>query len=147
MAHYVGEVSEHAVLINGEGKVLLLIHKGPAPHLKGKRHLPGGRMEMNDTPGLGLLREIEEETGITGVELVLPCSARRWGNEKPVKYAVAYLARVSGVPAVVLPPHEDHEDYEWATPDDVLKREFIVPEISNVVADVIKWGRVLKVIA
>lgn len=144
MAFYIGQVSEHAVIFNGEGKILLLIHKHAEP--KGKRHLPGGRMELEDQPAEGLHREIEEETGITGVELILPCSTSRWGGMEPVKYSVAYLARVKGVPDVVLPDHEDHEDYEWVTPEVAVTRTFIFPEMTAVVEDVIRWARILKVI-
>jgi ADP-ribose pyrophosphatase YjhB (NUDIX family) len=145
MSFYIGQVSEHAIIVNGENKILLLKTKNPAQ--KGKSHLPGGRMEMEDQPGLGLLREIEEETGITEVELILPCSTSRWGTSSlPVKYSVAYLARVAGSPVAVLPPHEDHEAAEWVTPEEALVRTYIAPEMSAVVAEVIRWGRLLGVI-
>jgi 8-oxo-dGTP pyrophosphatase MutT (NUDIX family) len=147
MSHYIGQVSEHAVIVNGEGKILLLVHKGPGSDLKGKSHLPGGRMEFDDKPGSGLLREIEEETGITGVELILPCSASRWGAVEPIKYSVAYLARVAGAPVPVLPSHEDHESAAWVTPEEALTRTFIFPGMSAVVAEVIRWGRILGVIS
>jgi 8-oxo-dGTP pyrophosphatase MutT (NUDIX family) len=144
MAYYIGQVSEHAVLVNGEGRILLLATKNPTQ--KGKNHLPGGRMELDDQPGLGLLREIEEETGLTGITLILPCSAIRWGGAEPVKYSVAYLATVPGVPNVILPPHEDHETYEWVTPDEALMREYIFPGLKQAVAEVIGWGRRLGMI-
>jgi ADP-ribose pyrophosphatase YjhB (NUDIX family) len=143
MAFYIGQVSEHAVIVNGAGRILLLFTK--KPEQKGKSHLPGGRMEMDDTPGAGLLREIAEETGLTNVELILPCSATRWGATEPIKYSVAYLARVAGAPEVVLPPHEDHEGFEWVTPDEALAKTYIFPEMGKVVAEVIRWGRFLKV--
>ncbi len=144
MAFYIGQVSEHAIIFNGEGRILLLVH-GMEGH-KGKSHLPGGRMELDDQPGKGLLREIEEETGLTDVELIVPCSTSRWGAMEPVKYSVAYIASVPGVPEVNLPAHEDHEGYEWVTPDEAVKKEFIFPEMNAVVAEVIAWARKLKVI-
>lgn len=145
MAHYVGEVSEHAVIVNGEGRILLLRHAGPGSQ-RGLSHLPGGRMEMDEQPGRALRREIAEETGLTGVEIILPCSATRWGTGDPVKYSVAYLARVAGVPVPALPPHEDHEAAEWVTPEEALSREFIFPTLKEAVAEVIRWARVLKVL-
>lgn len=144
MAFYIGQVSEHAVIFNGEGRILLLVH-GKEP-IRGKSHLPGGRMELDDQPGAGLLREIEEETGLTTVELVVPCSTSRWGTMDPVKYSVAYLATVPGVPEVNLPAHEDHEDFEWVTPEEALQRTYILPGMREVVAEVIAWARKLKVI-
>jgi ADP-ribose pyrophosphatase YjhB (NUDIX family) len=144
MSFYIGQVSEHAVIVNDHNQILLLIHKNS--NYQGKSHLPGGRMELDDQPGLGLLREIKEETGITGVELILPCSSSRWGGSEPVKYSVAYLARVAGCPLPVLPPHEDHESAEWVTPEEALARNYIFPEMAAVVAEVIRWGRILKII-
>jgi 8-oxo-dGTP pyrophosphatase MutT (NUDIX family) len=144
--HYIGEVGEHAVIFNDDGHILLLIHAGPG-EMKGKSHLPGGRLEMDDTPGLALLREIEEETGITGVELIVPCSTSRWGARQPVKYSVAYLAKVQGRPVAVLPPDEGHEGAEWVTPEEAVARTFIHPEMNAVVAEVVRWARILKVIS
>ncbi|HEX2859636.1 MAG TPA: NUDIX hydrolase [Alphaproteobacteria bacterium] len=143
MAFYIGQVSEHAVIFNGEGRILLLVHGG---EYSGKSHLPGGRMDIGDQPGQGLLREIEEETGLTDVELIVPCSTSRWGAMEPTKYSVAYLARVEGVPDIVLPEHEAHEGYEWVTPEEAVEREFIFAEMNAVVADVIAWAKRLKVI-
>ena len=147
MPHYIGQVSEHAVIFNGNGDILILRHRGHHhPELRGKAHLPGGRLEIADMPGRALLREIEEETGITGVNLILPCSARRWGAVEPIKYSVAYLATVAGCPVAVLPPDEDHESAEWIAPDAALAAEYIFDEIRFVVADVVKWAKTLGVV-
>lgn len=48
----------------------LLIQKARGPYL-GKWDLPGGRLEFGETPETALHREIEEETGLTDVRLVL----------------------------------------------------------------------------
>ncbi|MGZ9583503.1 NUDIX domain-containing protein [Paenibacillus marinisediminis] len=54
----------YGVLIR-DGKILL-IQKGRGPH-KGKWDLPGGTVEFGEEPYQTLLREFEEETGITDI--------------------------------------------------------------------------------
>lgn len=46
---------------------LLLIQKARGPHT-GKWDLPGGTIEFGEKPYEALEREIEEETGITGID-------------------------------------------------------------------------------
>lgn len=153
--HYVGEVSEHAVIVNDAGQILLLQHNGggkgavsPRFHdpLYGKWHFPGGRMDRDDTPGEGLKREIFEETGLTGVELILPCHASRWGFKEPVKYSVAYLARVRGAAEVVLPDDEHAMAYRWFAPEEMAGLTFITETHKAVIASVLRWAKKLGVI-
>jgi 8-oxo-dGTP pyrophosphatase MutT (NUDIX family) len=146
--HYVGTVSEHAVIFNEFGEVLVLRHAGSGRiDLRGKMHLPGGRLEMDDEPGKALLREIEEETGLTNVQLVLPCSATRWGDMHPVKYSVAYLATVQGRPTPILPDDEDHMGAEWLPYETVLAGAFIFsPTMNEAVRQVGVWAKRLGVL-
>ncbi|MFZ2620009.1 MAG: NUDIX hydrolase [Alphaproteobacteria bacterium] len=143
--HYCGEVSEHAVILNEHGEILILRHAGKGnPSLQGKMHLPGGRLDMDDPPGSALLREIEEETGLTDIELILPCSATRWGFQDPIKYSVTYLAITKGRPTPVLPADEDHEHAEWLPHAKVVAGEFISsPTMNQAVAEVLIWAKKL----
>src|ERR1700721_2907530 len=52
-----------AVVTDGHGR-LLLIQRGHEPG-KGLWSLPGGRVEPGETDAEGLVREMEEETGLT----------------------------------------------------------------------------------
>lgn len=60
-------------LIECEGE-FLLIRKARGPY-RGKWDLPGGRPEFGESPELALVREIEEETGLTDLEVAI-CGAR-----------------------------------------------------------------------
>lgn len=145
---FIGQVSEHAVLVDDAGRVLLLQHAGCGnAALRGKCHLPGGRLDAGDQPGVALLREIREETGLTDVELILPCHASRWGFDEPVKYSVAYLARLKGTQQPVLPDAEDHMGFEWVAWQDAATREFIHPTLNRVVRDVLDVGRQMGVVS
>jgi len=53
--------------VNHQKSVLLIERKNPP--FEGKWALPGGFLEMDETLEEAALRELEEETGITGVEL------------------------------------------------------------------------------
>ena len=52
-------VSAKGVLINSEGRVLLLKNE------RNMWELPGGRIEQGEQPEQALIREIDEEIGIT----------------------------------------------------------------------------------
>lgn len=150
MSFYVGQVSEHAVIFNGDGHILLLQHNGagdPASEHYGKWHMPGGRLDADDQPGAALLREIEEETGLQGVELIMPCHASRWGFDDPVKYSVAYLARVAGRPVPVWPPEEHHMDYAWLPVSEAVKLPLLSGKHAEVITSVAAWGKRLGVVA
>lgn len=141
---YVGQVSEHAIIFNEFGEILLLQHKRE-PHT-GKWHFVGGRLDIDDVPGKALQREIAEETGIEGVELIMPCHASRWGFDVPEKYSVAYLARAKGRPEAVLPDHDDHGAARWVPWREALGLTFIHPKQPSVLADVIACAKRLGVL-
>ena len=92
------------------------------------------------------LREIAEETGIEGVELIVPCHASRWGFDVPEKYSVAYLARAKGRPEAVLPEHDDHGAARWVPWREALELEFIHPKQAGVLAEVVGWAKRLEVL-
>jgi len=55
-----------ATLICPKGEEILLVKRAVEPG-KGLWGLPGGFIEMNETPQMAAVRELKEETGLTGV--------------------------------------------------------------------------------
>ncbi len=63
--HYENPVPATAAVVFNERKELLLVQRGQEPG-KGKWCLPGGFQEMGETPEECMLRELLEETGLSG---------------------------------------------------------------------------------
>jgi 8-oxo-dGTP pyrophosphatase MutT (NUDIX family) len=152
---YVGQVSEHAVIFNTHGDILLLQHNGggngphdsrPTSAHYGKWHLPGGRLNLHDKPVEALQREIEEETGLRSVRIIMPCHTSRWGFDDPVKYAVTYLATVAGQPMVRLPDDEHAMAYEWFSPAETQKLTLLTETHHEIIEAATSWARRLGLI-
>jgi len=56
-----------ALIISTDGKVLLIQRKNPP--FEGLWALPGGFVDMDETPEMAVLRELKEETGIDNIQL------------------------------------------------------------------------------
>jgi ADP-ribose pyrophosphatase YjhB (NUDIX family) len=86
-----------AVIVD-EGRVLL-VQRGREP-LKGHWSLPGGMVELGESLQAGVIREVEEETGllVEPVELIeLLDRIHRDGERVRYHYVIAdYLCRVTG---------------------------------------------------
>jgi ADP-ribose pyrophosphatase YjhB (NUDIX family) len=86
-----------AVVVDG-GRVLL-VRRGTEP-LKGQWSLPGGVLELGESLQAGVIREVQEETGLTvePLELVeLLDRIHRAGERVRYHYVIAdYLCRVTG---------------------------------------------------
>lgn len=102
--HKLFKVNQNAIITNEEGSVLILKRAGGWG-------LPGGRLEDDNTPQEGLVREILEETGIKGVENVQIVSADL--SDTKETYLVYFLCRVSGLQKITL--SNEHQEYVWVT--------------------------------
>src|SRR3989344_5946201 len=95
--HYIG-VGVGAVILNREGK-FLLIKRGPKSQNEiGLWGFPGGAMEFGETPAETIKREVKEELGIKIKPLkMLPPVNHRIPEEKQHWVAAPYICQlVSG---------------------------------------------------
>ncbi len=65
IVHYHNPLPATAALLKGPEGEILLVRRAKEP-ARGKWSLPGGFIEAEETPEEGVLRELEEETGIRG---------------------------------------------------------------------------------
>jgi cob(I)alamin adenosyltransferase len=115
-------VANKAVIIDQKGRMLLLRDAGSGDHVhaKGKLGFPGGRMDHNETPHEGLLRELKEETGLSESELEIgtPFFVGRWGVKgnmvKDPIIGIFYLVKAKKELDIKL--SEEHTEIFWFNP-------------------------------
>jgi 8-oxo-dGTP diphosphatase len=116
MPHLKCNVGEYGVIVNREGKFLILRLPLNDEFRTEMWMLPGGRLEAEDQPIEGLRREVREETGLD-IEIVTPVHTARWGIEDPKKYSVFYLCHVIGGAEPLISP--EHTDSRWIGFDEI----------------------------
>jgi 8-oxo-dGTP diphosphatase len=98
-----------AAVIPGEGGRCLLLKRRDT----GAWQLPGGVLELNETIYDGLVREVEEETGL----LVKPGPLT--GVYKNMKIGVIALVFRCSVLGGALRPTDEASEFRWMTPDEI----------------------------
>ncbi len=108
-------ISQKAVIVNEEGKLLAIRRSGTAPLGAYTWDLPGGDLEYGEDPIEGMKREIKEETGLD-VKVVTPYDvAARVHESNTYWVTIAYKATARGEVKLSY----EHDQYQWVT-----KKEF-----------------------
>lgn len=115
-------VANKAVIVNTEGKILLVRDAGKLDHkgAEGKWDFPGGRMDHGETPQEGLLRELSEEIGLTqsDVQIEDPIHVGLWGVGGDVLHepivGIFFIVRLIGNPTIQL--SQEHNEFRWIDP-------------------------------
>jgi 8-oxo-dGTP diphosphatase len=120
-----------AVVTDGRGR-LLLIQRGHEPG-KGLWSLPGGRVEPGETAAEALVREMEEETGLTVEPGRLIGTVERPGLAGDVFDIQDYAATVTGG---TLRPGDDAADARWVRPGEMA----VLPVTEGLIEILTEWG-------
>ncbi|MDD3283976.1 MAG: NUDIX hydrolase [Patescibacteria group bacterium] len=103
-------IGEYGIVLNSKKEFLILKLPINKEFKKEMWMLPGGRLNYNDQAESGLMREVFEETGLK-IKIVKPIHVARWGIEKPIKYSVFFLCKLTGNKVIKL--SKEHTEYKW----------------------------------
>lgn len=106
------QVVAKAIILDDEGKFLLLTRSQSHPKYAGFYDLPGGGIEEGEEPGAGLRREISEETGLVVDSLAIRYTVTKKLGEKSFP-TLLYIGFVNGSSPDVTLSYE-HGTFEWA---------------------------------
>lgn len=116
-------VAVGAVILNGDGEVLLVKHLPERGGFwQGKWICPGGKLDLGEPISEGIMREVEEETGLA-IELAEPVQPFERIHRVDGKLAfhviyIDYTARVEGSP--VPRCGGDVGEAEWFGPEALI---------------------------
>ncbi|MDD3190606.1 MAG: NUDIX hydrolase [Candidatus Pacebacteria bacterium] len=102
--HGVFFITQDVFLFSSTGKLLAL------RHFSGKWLLPGGHINKDEDWQTALFREIEEETGITDLEISKPIFVDNWKNPEGFQYGVFFAGNTS---AEEVRLSDEHIEYKW----------------------------------
>lgn len=117
------QITAKAVIVNANGKVLLLKRANNEKTNSLKYDLPGGSIEKGESIKMALIREIEEETGLTDIKIesILRVSEYPEGHEKFDDLKALRFLVYCNSGEVKLNPRE-HGEYEWMEIDEAIKK-------------------------
>ncbi len=128
---YLYDGRQYALLFNQQGKLLLLRVPHRFEHISKCWTLPGGRLEPDDSPESGILREIEEETQLKVKSLRIKHVAR-WNTERSEKLAIFYVCELDDTKEDPI-LSDEHSDFVWVAPHDFDQYDFYHPEYKKAV--------------
>ena len=106
-----GEQEYADVILIKDGKALLLLRNSNDEFEPNKLGFPGGKIEVNETPKQGAIRELVEETGIELFDLQ---ELETIENEDGTK-SHYFVGKAKSNPIL----SEEHQAYEWVNADEI----------------------------
>ncbi|QTA82320.1 Hydrolase, NUDIX family [Desulfonema limicola] len=117
---YENPIPAACVILTDKTGRLLLVKRSVEPK-KGLWCLPGGFMELGETPEQTALRELQEETGLTGqIDRIISADSSNSETYNTVALICYSISRYSGNPF----PGDDACDLDFFNPDDLPELAF-----------------------
>lgn len=108
-------LSPRVLIVRDDGCILLMKRSAGSAWQAGKWDLPGGKIDPGEGFAEALLREAIEETGLS-ITLERVAGAAEW--EMPTR-KVAYIIMEASIASGEVTLSEEHDEYRWATPDEL----------------------------
>lgn len=130
MTDILQRVAAKALIVNNEGKVLILREADTYEEGTkiGKYGLPGGRINPGEKFFDGLTREVQEETGLE-VKPIKPLYVGEWFPViKDVQNHITAIFYACQATATDVKLSEEHDHYEWIEPEHYVDFEMMEPD-------------------
>lgn len=109
-----------AVIVERDGRVLLLQRSPGMEWMPGRWNLPGGHVEAGETSAQAAARELFEETGLVAQALAPFCRARHGKYVVDVFYATRWAGRVRLNP--------ENTQHVWIATETAHQADLIPPQ-------------------
>jgi len=122
------------VVVRDDGRVLIIKKSATERVNPNTFDIPGGGMELGETPQECLHREIQEETGL---DVLIQKPIRAWTFTKGDMQVVGITFLCKQLSGEVRLSHE-HTGYEWVDPKEAVSKgyqEWLLEEISAAAAE------------
>lgn len=117
--------------IRNEDKVLVAMRAADDSFLPGHWEQVGGSLDWGEEPSEGLIREVQEETGLS-VEVIKPYYVSQYIDEEEDSIIeITYICKVIGSAEVTL--SSEHQQYRWVTVDELGSLEPITSMVVKAV--------------
>ena len=113
-------------------KILLLKRskKESQPFLWG---LPAGKLEKNETPINGILRELLEETSINVEKEMIIEIEKLYGKTNEFDYVFHVSKLILNTKPKVILDSNEHTNYIWINPNDAIKKLKLIKDLDEVI--------------
>lgn len=108
-----------ALIHDADGNILILRRSGTHPEYAYQPDLPGGIIEPNEDIVTGLIREIEEEAGVTIDPSLLTVAFENKVAGEYIRHL--YVARLDTIQPKITISWE-HDQHEWLPTDEMLQK-------------------------
>lgn len=103
------------------GDKFLLLKRNNEPRVWGP---PGGRLESDEDPNEGILREVKEETGLN-IGLIIPADVWYGKYRNGILVSIDYLAKAD---SDIVKISGEHSEYCWASIEDLRNKNPLLGE-------------------
>lgn len=112
--HFLGEVGQK-IILERDGKVLMCRGVG-----SDSWDIPGGRLNKDENPQSGLMRELKEELGIEVIvnDPFYACVVHNFKNQPP-RYFVVFRGSMKNLYDDLIIAEDELEEIRWVSKDEV----------------------------